>query len=131
MFLSEGLKMPTSKDSKLSDCTATLSVLKTQIMRFAENRDWLRFHKPKNLVMSIAIEAAELMEHYQWFDDPAADTSSGSKTMASIDRMEQVEDEMADVLSYLLQLANVLDVDLASAFERKMVKNAMKYPSHD
>jgi len=108
----------------MTDKTTTLADLKDVVARFIAERDWRRFHDPKNLSMSIAIEAAELMEHFQWLrtdDLPAWPADPADR--------ERVADEMADVLAFLLSLANVLDVDLASALRMKMEKNARKYPA--
>jgi NTP pyrophosphatase (non-canonical NTP hydrolase) len=98
----------------------TLAELQRIVDEFVAQRKWERYHTPKNLAMSIAIEAAELMEHFQWSpsDRPCEPMASDAP----------VAEEMADVLAYLLRLASVLDIDLASAFRAKMVKNRIKYP---
>lgn len=106
------------------DDTTTIADLKSLLARFVAERDWEQFHTPKNLSMSLAIEAAELMEHFQWIDGEA------SRRVASDPaKLAEVRDEMADVFCYLLALANALDVDLAAAVRGKMVKNAAKYPA--
>lgn len=92
-----------------------------KLLRFRRERDWEQYHNPKDLSMSIAIEAAELMEEFQW------------KTKEEVqkhinDNKEAVSDEIADILTYLLLLANDLDIDVAQAIESKMKKNAQKYP---
>lgn len=97
----------------------TLHDLKEIVDTFARERDWERFHAPKNLAMSVAIEAAELMEHFQWTE--VRDAVPEHQRTA-------VGEEMADVLAYLLRLASVLEIDLSLAFENKMIKNAIKYP---
>jgi dCTP diphosphatase len=107
-----------------SDATTTLADLRDLVRRFVEERDWRQFHSPKNLSMSLAIEAAELMEHFQWID------IAESRAVASDPaKLAEVRDEIADVLCYLLALANELDLDLSSAIADKMVKNAAKYPA--
>jgi dCTP diphosphatase len=106
------------------DETTTLAELRELVRQFVDERDWRQFHTPKNLSMSLAIEAAELMEHFQWItpeesravaDDPAACAAAG--------------EELADVVCYALALANELGLDVASTVRDKMVKNARKYPA--
>jgi dCTP diphosphatase len=107
----------------MDDTNTTLADLKTLLAQFVAERDWEQFHSPKNLSMSLAIETAELMEHFQWIDGDA------SRRVASDPaKLAKVRDEMADVFCYLLALANSLEVDLAAAVRGKMVKNAAKYP---
>jgi NTP pyrophosphatase (non-canonical NTP hydrolase) len=106
-----------------SDTSTTLAELRDLVRRFVEERDWRQFHSPKNLSMSLAIEAAELMEHFQWID--IAESRHVGEDQAKI---AEVRDEIADVLCYLLALANELNIDLAAAIRDKMVKNAAKYP---
>jgi dCTP diphosphatase len=106
--------------SNRSDTSTTIQELKSIVNQFVTERDWERFHLPKNLAMSIAIEAAELMEHFQWTGaesapDPITDDSP-------------VAQEIADVLAYTLRIAEVLGVDLSRALELKMVRNRLKYP---
>ena len=84
-----------------------------EVMAFSEERDWDQFHSPVNLAKSIAIEAGELLECYQWSDNA--------------DR-EAVEEELADVLNYCLQMAAKLNLDPAEIVRKKMKKNAEKYP---
>jgi NTP pyrophosphatase (non-canonical NTP hydrolase) len=108
----------------MPDASTTLSDVRDLVRRFVDERDWRQFHSPKNLSMSLAIEAAELMEHFQWID--AADSRRIGDDPA---KLAEVRDEMADVLCYLLALANELHLDLADAIRDKMVKNAAKYPA--
>jgi NTP pyrophosphatase (non-canonical NTP hydrolase) len=106
-----------------SDASTTLAELRELVRRFVDERDWQQFHSPKNLSMSLAIEAAELMEHFQWID------INESRAIASDQqRLVAIRDEIADVLCYLLALANELNLDLSQAIRDKMVKNAAKYP---
>jgi NTP pyrophosphatase (non-canonical NTP hydrolase) len=101
-------------------------MLRKLVSEFVEERDWRQFHTPKNLSMSLAIEAAELMEHFQWL------TASESRALANdAARLENVSDELADVVCYALALANELGIDLARALERKMAKNREKYPAEE
>lgn len=89
---------------------------------FASERDWGQFHTPKNLAMALTGEVGELVEIFQWL---TAEESAG--VMAS-PRAQDVRDELADVLIYLVRLADVLDVDLIGAGFEKLQKNALKYP---
>lgn len=108
----------------MPDSTTTLAELKDLVRRFVDERDWRQFHSPKNLSMSLAIEAAELMEHFQWID-PAESRGVASDSA----KLAEVGEEMADVFCYLLALANELKLDLADAVRAKMLKNAAKYPA--
>ncbi len=89
---------------------------------FAAERDWDQFHTPKNLAMALAGEVGELVEIFQWL------TAEGSVGVMSSPRAQDVRDELADVLIYLVRLADVLDVDLIGAGFEKLQKNALKYP---
>lgn len=108
----------------LDDQRTTVSELRNRMAEFVAERDWEQFHSPKNLAMSLAIEAAELMEHFQWLTHEQVDAA-----LAQGATRQEVADEMADVLSFLLSMANATGIDLAAAFERKMRKNASKYPA--
>lgn len=106
-----------------SDRETTVQQLRDLVARFVEERDWRQFHAPKNLAMSLAIEAAELMEHFQWL------TVEASRSLAEDrQRVSAAAEELADVLCYALALANELQLDVASAVRDKMQKNARKYP---
>lgn len=108
----------------MNDAATTIVELRDLVRRFVEERDWGVFHTPKNLASSIAIEAAELMEHFQWL------TPEQSRGVASdAGKLAEVGEELADVVCYVLALANVLGIDVADAVARKMVKNAGKYPA--
>jgi dCTP diphosphatase len=100
----------------------SLDDLRERLRRFAAERDWGQFHTPKNLAMSVAIEAAEIMEHFQWL------TTSQSLELDDAERHE-VAHEIADVLLYLVRLADVLDIDLVVAAREKIGLNAHKYPA--
>ena len=108
----------------MNDATTTVAELRDLVRRFVDERDWVQFHTPKNLAMSAAIEAAELMEHFQWLT-PEASLNVTSDPSA----MDAVGEELADVVCYLLALANGLGLDVADCVERKMEKNAVKYPA--
>ncbi len=110
----------------MSDSQTTLAQLKQQVDDFVERRDWHQVHSPKNLAMSIAIEAAELMEHFQWIS-----TEESRRVVDSPERLDDVEEELADVLCYALALANELGIDLSDAIQRKMAKNEQKYPADE
>lgn len=99
----------------------SLDTLKTQLRQFAKDRDWGQFHSPKNLATALAVEAAELLEPFQWL------TEAQSASLDA-DAREKVEQEVADVLLYLVQLADKLDISLIDAAQRKLDLNARKYP---
>ena len=99
-----------------------LTTLRDALRDFCAARDWHRYHTPKNLVMALSVEAAELVEHFQWA------TPEESVDLAPQKRAE-VADEIADVLIYLTELADVLGIDPIAAAREKIVKNAAKYPA--
>lgn len=92
-----------------------------KLRTFAEERDWEQFHSPKNLSMALAVEAAELLEHFQWL------TEEESLRLPA-ERLEKVREELADVFIYLMRIADRLGVDLVEAAREKVAKNAVKYP---
>jgi dCTP diphosphatase len=100
----------------------SLEDLKEQLRAFARERDWEQFHSPKNLAMALIVEAAELLEHFQWL------TETQSRVLDA-EKREQVAQELADVFLYLVRLADRLDIDLLEAAQRKIVLNAQKYPA--
>jgi NTP pyrophosphatase (non-canonical NTP hydrolase) len=97
--------------------------LKAQLRRFAHERNWEQFHSPKNLSMALAVEASELLEQFQWLTE---DDSQALR--ARPDDYAAVVDEMADVMIYLVRLADRLEVDLEAAVADKIRKNEAKYP---
>ena len=107
----------------MNDGDTTLASLKEAVFQFAREREWEPFHSPKNLSMALAAEAAELMEHFLWCS-PEESRRIDDKP----DRRLKVEDELADVLLYALQFANVTGTDLSAAIRRKMESNARRYP---
>lgn len=98
-----------------------LAALTARIRAFRDERDWLQFHNPKDMAAAIAIEAAELQEIFLW------QPPSESDQKAEVER-ERVQEEIADIAIYLLELADNLQIDIASAIEKKLITNAKKYP---
>ena len=99
-----------------------LEALRDALRAFAAERDWDQFHSPKNLAMALSVEAAELVEIFQWL------TAEQSRRLSST-ALEAASDEIADVLLYLIRLCDKLGVDPMLAAQRKMAKNAAKYPA--
>lgn len=108
----------------MNDSQTTVAELRSEMQAFVDARDWRQFHNPKNLSMSLAIEAAELMEHFQWLDHPAAAQRANDPEYRTA-----IADELADVACYLLSLANSMEIDLSTSIRNKLVKNAIKYPA--
>ncbi len=108
----------------MSDATTPVGDLRDLVRRFVAERDWNQFHSPKNVAMALAVEAAELMEHFQWM---SADASRGVAHDTA--RLEAIGEELADVICYALAMANELDLDITSVVQRKMAKNERKYPT--
>jgi dCTP diphosphatase len=103
--------------------TRDFGEIEKRVRRFRDERDWKQFHRPKDLAVSVAIEAAELLEHFQWKTD--ADIA---KDLAEDTNREAVAKEMADVLLLLVSAADVIGVDLYAAALAKIDENARKYP---
>lgn len=101
-----------------------ISDLQRELRGFAAERDWEQFHVPKNLVMALTAEVGELTEIFQWLTPEQA-----AAVMSDPEVAGHVEDELADVLAYLLRLADILEVDFAQALRSKIQKNAAKYPA--
>ena len=99
-----------------------LDVLRERLREFVRERDWEQFHSPKNLAMAMIVEAAELVEHFQWATEQETRELSAEK-------LAEVEQEVADTFIYLLRLSDVLGVDLIAAAHDKMDRNARKYPA--
>jgi dCTP diphosphatase len=99
----------------------SLEELRGALRRFASDRDWDQFHSPKNLAIALSVEAAELLEHFQW-------TLDADPTSLAPDRHAKVQEEIADVLLYLVRLADKLNIDLLAAATEKLQINAAKYP---
>lgn len=98
-----------------------LAALRLELRDFAAARDWERFHCPKNLAMALIVEAAELVEQFQWLTPEASGALDAGRRQA-------VSDEVADVLIYLVRLADRLGIDIPAAVAAKMIRNAEKYP---
>lgn len=107
----------------MSDQTTTVADLRALVQRFVDERDWAQFHSPKNLSMAIAIEAAELMEHFQWLDSAAS-----QEVRHSPDDLKDVREELADIFCFALSFSNALGIDVAEAVRDKLAKNREKYP---
>ena len=98
-----------------------LESIKLRLREFAKERDWDQFHSPKNFSIAMIVECAELVEHFQWLTDEQ------SKNL-SAETLDEVSLEMADIMIYLIRLADKLDIDLLETVNRKMKLNAEKYP---
>jgi NTP pyrophosphatase (non-canonical NTP hydrolase) len=100
-----------------------LTQMRDTLREFVRERDWSRFHSPKNLAAALSVEASELLEPFTWL-------ASGDKSELDDAKLTAIRHEMADVLAYLVMLADTLDVDLHRAFIDKMALNRAKYPAH-
>ncbi|HWA11324.1 MAG TPA: nucleotide pyrophosphohydrolase [Opitutaceae bacterium] len=107
----------------LTDSSTTIAELKARVLAFVHERDWEQFHAPKNLSMALAAEAGELMEHFLW-------TAPEQSRAVAADPAKRVKiaEELADVVIYALEFANITGLDVAAAIEAKMAANARKYP---
>ncbi|HYG32478.1 MAG TPA: nucleotide pyrophosphohydrolase [Methylophilaceae bacterium] len=101
--------------------TDSLKELRSRLQAFVDERDWQQFHSPKNLAMAMIVEAAELVEHFQWM------TEEQSRELTP-EKKELVSQEVADTFVYLLRIAEVLEIDIIDAANRKLELNAKKYP---
>ena len=101
--------------------TDSLNELKQKLDDFVNARDWAQFHSPKNLAMAMIVEAAELVEHFQW-------NTEAESHVLSEEKRELVGHELADTFVYLLRISQVLDIDLIEAANKKIALNAVKYP---
>ncbi|MFX3622422.1 MAG: nucleotide pyrophosphohydrolase [Limnobacter sp.] len=102
----------------------SLEQLQQRLIEFSNARHWEKFHSPKNLSMALSVEVAELLEHFQWLTEEESRKINGHK-------LDEVKDEVADVLLYLLQICNQLHIDPVDAAQKKLLKNAVKYPAND
>ena len=105
------------------DGKTTVSALKGEVSRFRDDRDWLKFHNPKDLSIALSIESSELQELFLW-----KDVDQLKKIRENKKQLQRIKEDMADVGIYLLSLADDLGVDLSDAVEEKLVKNSKKYP---
>lgn len=106
-----------------TDTRGEFDALRALVRQFVAEREWERFHTPKNLATAISVEASELLEPFQWL-------VSGGKDEIDDEKLTAIRHEMADVLAYLVLLADKLDVDLYRAVLEKMELNRVKYPAH-
>ena len=109
--------------TETSDAQVTVAELRKLVADFVSARDWRPFHTPKNLAMALAIEAAELMEHFQWLDPGESQAVAEDPV-----RRAAAGEELADVLCYALAMADALSLDVSQALRDKMAKNVKKYP---
>jgi NTP pyrophosphatase (non-canonical NTP hydrolase) len=109
-------------DSEVMMAESDFDRIRKQVRQFVVERDWDQFHSPKNLSMALIVEAAELVEHFQWL------TEEQSCELAP-EKLAEVELELADIQIYLISLAQKLQLDLVAAVDKKLVLNAQKYPA--
>lgn len=107
----------------MTDAATTIEELRARVLAFARERDWEQFHSPKNLSMALAAEAGELMEHFLW-----AESKASADVVRDPRKRTKIEDELADVVIYALEFANISGIDVARAIESKLAQNAAKYP---
>ncbi len=107
----------------LTDSSTTVSELRERVLAFVHERDWEQFHSPKNLSMALAAEAAELMEHFLW-----ASPEESRAVASDPARRAKIAEELADVVIYALEFANITGLDVAASIEAKIAANARKYP---
>lgn len=120
------MSLPADSAPTATDATTTVAELRRVLAEFVAERDWSQFHSPKNVSMALAIEVAELMEHFQWLT-----TEASRKIAEDPTRLAAVREELADVVGYAFVLANELGIDVSSAVRAKMVKNRLKYPAEE
>ena len=107
----------------LTDSATTVSELKSRVLAFVRERDWEQFHTPKNLSMALAAETGELMEHFLWATPEQSQAISKDPVKRAM-----IADELADVVIYAIEFANITGLDISAAIEAKMAANAKKYP---
>ena len=100
-----------------------LEDIRLQAKKFADDRNWAQFHSPKNLSMALSVEAAELMEHFQWLNESESASPNAAKVAT-------IAEEVADVQIYLVMLADKLGIDILTAVSEKIKKNEKRYPAH-
>ncbi len=106
-----------------SDKTTTISELREKVKDFIHERDWAKYHNPKDIAVSITIEVGELLEIFQWVKENELDEMVGNPK-----KLVELEEELADIIIYCLSLANVLNIDVSKAVTEKIDKNNEKYP---
>jgi len=102
--------------------TLNITDIQEKLRQFAKERDWNQYHSPKNIAMALSVEASELLEIFQWLTEE--ESASPNR-----DQLEKVQHEMADVLLYLLRMADIMQIDLVQAATEKMALNAKRYPA--
>ena len=112
--------MPQDYDS---DARTSIAELREAVRQFVQERHWERYHTPKNLGMSIAIEAAEIMEHFQWYSNEQSREAVKDEETRSL-----VADELADVIIYCFSLANQADIDVSESVRKKLERNKGRFP---
>ena len=105
------------------DDLTTIADLRQAVQKFVDDRNWARYHTPKNLSMSIAIEAAEILEHFQW-----RTAEESISLLEDTEAHAEIVDELADVLIYCLSFANQVDFDISRAVRAKLDRNEDRYP---
>jgi len=110
-----------------TDQTTTIEDLRALMRQFVAERDWQKFHNPRNIAASVCVEAGELLEHFQWVDNAVA--MERLKTDPAYKKA--VGEEFADVLMYLMSLANALEIDVSQTVHAKMARNRTKYPPEE
>ena len=110
----------------MTDNKTTITDLKKLVDSFVDERDWKKFHNPKNLSMALSIEVSELMELFQWLD-----LEQAKKVMKSGEIREKALDEIADIFIYVLAFCNTNKIDISEALINKMKKNVKKYPADE
>jgi len=120
------MSSPVEPSPGATDATTTVAELRQVLAEFVAERDWSQYHSPKNVSMALAIEVAELMEHFQWLSIEAS-----RKLADDPAKLAAVSEELADVIGYSFVLANVLGIDVSTAMRNKMVKNRRKYPADE
>ena len=108
----------------ISDKTTRIFELRERVSNFIEDRDWNKYHNPKDIAISITIEASELLEVFQWVEDKDLDNTIKEPT-----KIARLEEELADVMIYCFSLANAVNIDIARAVMSKIEKNERKYPA--
>lgn len=103
--------------------TGSITALQARLRQFAQVRDWEQFHSPKNLAMALIVEAAELVEHFQWLTEQQS-------AQLPAEKLEQVAFELADIFIYTVRMADRLGVDLPATVQRKIELNEKKYPAN-
>ncbi len=98
-----------------------ISDIQSKIRQFCQDRDWDQFHNPKDLALSLVLESAEVLEHFQW--------KNNSEVIEHVrDHKDDIAEELSDVLYWTLRMADKLDIDIVNAFNKKLIKNNQKYP---